>query len=116
MENEKCYKEIVEQLVLTNQLHYSDIPYELRTQNLTLFYYAIRVARDNLHDAKQFVAIMEQFLLDIDRLELVSGINIRLRRRATDAILGGETMFTGVSVFDEFLRQEKRVRSWLFAD
>lgn len=116
MEEENEYRKLVESLVLNNKIKYSDIPFHLRKRNLALFYYAVRVARDSLQDAAQFVSIIEQFLVDIDEIEKQSDVNVRLRRRALDAILGVENIFTGVVEFDEFIRQQKRTRSWLFAN
>lgn len=116
MEEENEYKELVETLVLNNKIQYSDVPFYLRKRNLSLFYYAVRVARDSLQDAAQFVSVMEQFLVDIDEIEKQSDVNVRLRRRAIDAILGVENIFTGVVEFDEFIRQQKRTRLWLFAN
>ncbi|MEI5992460.1 hypothetical protein A5881_004016 [Enterococcus termitis] len=116
MEEKNEYKELVESLVLNNKIKYSDIPFYLRKGNLALFYYAVRVARDSLQDAAQFVSVMEQFLLDIDEIEKQSNVDVRLRRRALDAILGVENIFTGVVEFDEFIRQQKKARPWLFAN
>lgn len=108
------YKEFVEQLVLNNQIVYSDIPYALRIKNIGLFHYAVRVARDGLQDASRFVSIMVQFLQDIDTFEQQHGENMRLRRRAIDAILGVNNLFTGVLAYDEFIHQQKRIRPWIF--
>lgn len=116
MDEQVEYKEFVESLVLNNKIQYSDIPFHLRKENLALFYYAVRVARDSLQDAAQFVSVMKQFLVDIEEIEKQSEINIRLRRRALDAILGVENIFTGVVEFDEFIQQQKRIRSWLFTN
>lgn len=57
LEEKNSYKEFVERLVLNNKIQYSDVPYHLRVHNLALFYYAVRVARDHLQDAAQFVVI-----------------------------------------------------------
>lgn len=111
---ESTYKALVEHLVLNNRLYYSEVPYELRIQNLALFYYALRVARDSLRDATQFVDVLQQFLLDIDEIEKEGNINTRLRIRAINAILGVENIFTGVEAFDGFVRQQKRTRAWIF--
>lgn len=108
------YKDFVEQLVLNNQIEYSDIPYMLRIKNIGLFHCAVRVARDGLQDASRFVSIMTQFLQDIDRFEQQTGENMRLRRRAINAILGVNNLFTGVLAYDEFIHQQKRIRPWLF--
>lgn len=116
MESQNEYKSFVESLVLNNRIQYSDIPYDLRVQNPGLFYYAIRVTRDHLEDATQFVSVMEQFLEDIDEMEKQDEVNMRLRRRALDAILGVENIFTGVVAFDEFIQRQKRTRTWLFTN
>ncbi|GAB2023454.1 hypothetical protein RyT2_25300 [Pseudolactococcus yaeyamensis] len=113
---ENTYKALVEHLVLNNRLRYSEVPYELRIQNLALFYYALRVARDNLCDATQFVEVLQQFLLDIDEIEKEGGVNTRLRVRVIHAIVGVENKFTGVEAFDGFIRQQERTRAWLFED
>lgn len=104
----------MEHLVLNNRIQYSEVPYQLRIQNKGLFYCAEQVARDNLRDAAQFVSVVQQFLLDIDEIEKQEGVNIRLRRIALDAIVGVVNIFTGVEAFDEFIRQQKRARDWLF--
>lgn len=114
MDGKNEYKDFVEYLVLNNKILYSDVPYNIRIHNVALFYYAVRVARDHLQDGSQFVSVMEQFLLDIDEIEKQSQVNIRLRRRALDAIFGVEKIFAGVVEFDEFIRQQKRTRLWLF--
>lgn len=116
LEEKNSYKEFVEYLVLNNKILYSDVPYHLRIHNLALFYYAVRVARDHLQDGSQFVSVMEQFLLDIDEIEKQSEVNMGLRRRALDAILGVEKLFAGVVEFDEFIQQQKRTRTWLFTN
>lgn len=108
------YKDFVEQLVLNNQIEYSDIPYELRIKNIGLFHYAVRVARDGLQNASRFVSIMAQFLQDIDTFEQQNGENMRLRRRAIDAIQGANYQFTGIVTYDEFLHKQKKDREWLF--
>lgn len=109
------YEEFVAQLVLNNRVHYSEIPYDLRVSNVHFFYLAVRAARDDLQDPHQFVMVIEQFLQDIDQLEAKNEIDRRLRRRATDAILGVERLFSGVVEFDEFVEQQKKLRSWLFS-
>lgn len=108
------YKDLVERLVLDNQIEYSDVPYDLRIKNIGIFFYAVREARDGLQDASCFVSIMAQFLQDIDTFEQQNGENMRLRRRAIDAILGVNNLFTGVRAYDEFIHQQKRIRPWLF--
>jgi len=116
MDEQVEYKEFVESLVLNNKIQYSDIPFHLRKKNLALFYYAVRVARDSLQDAAQFVSVMKQFLIDVEEIEKQSEVNVRLRRRALDAILGVENIFAGVVEFDAFIQQQKRTRPWLFAN
>lgn len=115
MEEQNDYKEFVENAVLNNKIQYSDIPFKLRMENLALFYYAVRVARDSLRDVELFVSVVEQFLLDIEEMETQNGVMISLRRRALDVILGVENIFNGVREFDAFIQQQKRTRSWLFA-
>lgn len=114
MDEQSDYKDFVERLVLNNKIQYSDVPYQLRVKNIGLFYYAVRVARDGLEDAAQFVSVLEQFLQDIDQIEKENSVDVRLRRRALDAILVVESLFIGVVAFDEFIQQQKRVRPWLF--
>ncbi|OTN83877.1 hypothetical protein A5819_003696 [Enterococcus sp. 7E2_DIV0204] len=110
MEEENEYKELVESLVLNNKIQYSDIPFQLRKGNLALFYYAVRVARDSLQDAAQFVSVMEQFLLDIDEIEKQSNVDVRLRRKALDAITGAETIFTGIDIFEKLILQQDQLK------
>lgn len=115
MDEQSDYKDFVERLVLNNKIQYSDVPYQLRVKNICLFYYAVRVARDGLEDAAQFVSVLEQFLQDIDQNEKENGVDVRLRRHALNAISGVENLFKGNQVFDEFMQQQKRTRKWLSA-
>lgn len=111
MEEENEYKKLVEFLVLNNKIQYSDIPFHLRKGNLALFYYAVRVSRDSLQDAAQFVSVMEQFLLDIDEIEKQSNVDVRLRRRSLDVMVGAEPIFTGIEVFEKFISQQDQLET-----
>lgn len=116
IEENALYQEFLGTLVLNNRVLYSEIPYPLRTKHLGYFHHAIRVVRDHLADAEQFVCIMETFLQDIALVEQDGQIHTWLRRKAVDAILGVEDLFTGVGAFDAFIEQEKKDRLWLFED
>lgn len=114
IEENALYQELLGTLVLNNRVLYSEIPYPLRIKHLGYFHHAIRVVRDHLADAEQFVCIMDTFLQDIARVEQDGQINTWLRRKAYDAILGIEDLFTGVGAFDAFVQQQKKARPWLF--
>ncbi|EGO8595536.1 hypothetical protein EH331_12875 [Enterococcus faecalis] len=115
IEENALYQEFLGTLVLNNRVLYSEIPYPLRIKHLGYFHHAIRVVRDYLADAEQFVCIMETFLQDIALAEEQDGqINTWLRRKAYDAILGVEDLFTGEKALDVFIQQQKKVRPWLF--